>query len=230
MDTRGTEGAEYLSEHFSKEDIISKVGFDNIYAIHPVSKILAVKNKSPEVFSDTRMFFADQRLFCLCPFREIYNGTFCGKRPWLFRYHKQMLLAGDAGFRRDKKMNIFRKSWNPEKKLENYKEAAEEYGLDRDTMINVGAFDQGCGAIGAGNIRPGIASESTGSALVTVATIDELSADSKGDVPTLCSGIPGKYMYQPYCTGAMITKWFRDAFCETEKRLKRNRTECVYTK
>ena len=70
MDTRGTEEAEYLSEHFSKEDIISKVGFDNIYAIHPVSKILAVKNKSPEVFSDTRMFFADQRLFCLCPFRK----------------------------------------------------------------------------------------------------------------------------------------------------------------
>ena len=28
MDTRGTKEAEYLSEHFSKEDIISKVGFD----------------------------------------------------------------------------------------------------------------------------------------------------------------------------------------------------------
>lgn len=56
MDMRGTKEAEYLSKHFSKKDIISKVGFDNIYAIHPISKILAVKNKSPEVFSNTRMF------------------------------------------------------------------------------------------------------------------------------------------------------------------------------
>ena len=27
-----------------------KVGFDGIYAIHPVSKILAVKNKTPDIF------------------------------------------------------------------------------------------------------------------------------------------------------------------------------------
>ena len=36
-------------------------------------------------------------------------------------------------------------------------EAALAYGLDPDTMINVGAFDQAYGAIGAGNIKPGIA-------------------------------------------------------------------------
>lgn len=29
------------------------------------------------------------------------------------------------------------------------KEAASEFGLDPETKINVGAFDQGCGAIGA---------------------------------------------------------------------------------
>ena len=79
-----------------------------------------------------------------------------------------------------------------------------EFGLNPNTKINVGAFDQGCGAIGAGNIRPGIASESSGSALVTVTTIDALNPDATGDVPTLCSAIPGKYMYQPYCTGSII--------------------------
>lgn len=107
--------------------------------------------------------------------------------------------------------------------------AAEKYGLDPETRVNVGAFDQACGAIGAGNIRPGIASESTGSALVTVATIDELNSDSEGDVPTLCSGISGKYMYQPYCTGAMITKWFRDAFCQAEKEIEKETGRNAYT-
>lgn len=46
---KGDQEAEYLTEHFEKKDIIQKVGFDGIYAIHPVSKILAVKNKTPDI-------------------------------------------------------------------------------------------------------------------------------------------------------------------------------------
>lgn len=56
MDTRATGEAEYLTKQFDKKDIINKVGFDGIYAIHPVSKILAVKNKTPDVFEKTKMF------------------------------------------------------------------------------------------------------------------------------------------------------------------------------
>ena len=48
--------AKELTEQFEKQDIIKKVGFDGIYAIHPVSKILAVKHKTPEIFEKTRMF------------------------------------------------------------------------------------------------------------------------------------------------------------------------------
>ena len=44
MDTRATKEAAYLSEHFDKKDIINKVGFDGIYAIHPVSKIHTEKS------------------------------------------------------------------------------------------------------------------------------------------------------------------------------------------
>ena len=56
MDTRATKEAKELTEQFEKQDIIKKVGFDGIYAIHPVSKILAVKHKTPEIFEKTRMF------------------------------------------------------------------------------------------------------------------------------------------------------------------------------
>ena len=221
MDTRGTKEAQYLSEHFEKKDIISKVGFDDFYAIHPISKILAVKNKSPEIFEKTRMFAQIKDYFVY-----VLSGKFITEDS----------VASDHGF-----FDITNRCYWKEmldfigidsKYLPELVEpgqeigtitaaAAETFGLDPDTRINVGAFDQACGAIGAGNIKPGIASESTGSALVTVATIDKLSEDSTGEVPTLCSGIPGKYMYQPYCTGAMITKWFRDAFCETEKQIEK---------
>ena len=229
MDTRGTKEAQYLSEHFEKKDIISKVGFDDFYAIHPISKILAVKNKSPEIFEKTRMFAQIKDYFVY-----VLSGKFITEDS----------VASDHGF-----FDITNRCYWKEmldfigidsKYLPELVEpgqeigtitaaAAETFGLDPDTKINVGAFDQACGAIGAGNIKPGIASESTGSALVTVATIDELSADSTGEVPTLCSGIPGKYMYQPYCTGAMITKWFRDAFCEKEKQIEQQTGLNAYT-
>lgn len=229
MDMRGTKEAEYLSKHFSKKDIISKVGFDNIYAIHPISKILAVKNKSPEVFANTRMFAQIKDYFVY-----ILSG----------RFITEYSVASDHGFFDISNRCYWQemldfvgidRAYLPELvepgteigKIT--KEAAEALGLDRDTVINVGAFDQACGAIGAGNIKPGIASESTGSALVTVATIEELSPNSKGDVPTLCSGIPGKYIYQPYCTGAMIIKWFRDAFCEMEKEIEKMTGLNAYT-
>lgn len=229
MDTRATDEAEYLSSVFPKEEIVKKVGFDGIYAIHPVSKILAVKNKSPEIFERTKMFAQIKDYF-------VYRltGKFCTEHS----------VASDHGF-----FDITNRCYWQEmldfvgikseylpEMMEPGREigcisaaAAEEFGLDPETRINIGAFDQACGAIGAGNIRKGIASESTGSALVTVATIDHLDENSDGSVPTLCSGIPGKYLYQPYCTGSMIMKWYRDAFCEAEKLVERETGLNAYT-
>lgn len=229
MDMRATKEAEYLSAQFDKKEIVSKIGFDGIYAIHPVSKILAVKNKSPEIFEKTRMFAQIKDYF-------IYRLT--GK------YYTDHSTASDHGYfditnrcywQEMLDLVGIKREYLPEMAAPGTElgtitaEAAKELGLDPGTKVNVGAFDQGCGAIGAGNIKAGIASESTGSALVTVATIDSLSEGSDGSVPTLCSGIPGKYMYQPYCTGSMIMKWFRDAFCEAEKEIEAQTGLNAYT-
>ena len=229
MDMRATKEAEYLSAQFEKEEIIRKIGFDGIYAIHPVSKILAVKNKSPEIFEKTRMFAQIKDYF-------IYRLT--GK------YYTDHSTASDHGYfditnrcywQEMLDLVGIKKQYLPEMVAPGTEigtitvKAAEELGLTPGTKVNVGAFDQGCGAIGAGNIKAGIASESTGSALVTVATIDRLNINSDGSVPTLCSAIPGKYMYQPYCTGSMIMKWFRDAFCEKEKKIESQTGLNAYT-
>lgn len=229
MDTRATKEAKELTDHFEKREIIEKVGFDGIYAIHPVSKILAVKNQTPEIFEKTRMF---------AQIKDYFVFKLTGK------YYTDHSTASDHGFFDIKNRCYWKEMLEYTGIKEEYlpklvapgmelgtisKEAVAEYGLDPQTKINVGAFDQGCGAIGAGNIRTGIASESTGSALVTVATIDELNPDSKGDVPTLCSAIAGKYMYQPYCTGSIIMKWYRDTFCELEKRIEQETGLNAYT-
>lgn len=229
MDTRGIQEAKYLSEHFDQREIISKVGFDSFYAIHPISKILSVKNKSPEVFAATRMFAQIKDYF-------VYELT--------GRFVTEDSVASDHGFfditnrcywQEILDMVGIKRQYLPELIPPGTEigtitpEAAKKYGLSLDTRINVGAFDQACGAIGAGNIKPGIASESTGSALVTVATIDYLDSNSMGNVPTLCAAIPGKYIYQPYCTGSMIMKWYRDAFCQYEKRIEAETGLNAYT-
>ena len=218
MDNRAVKEAESLTAHFDKKDIISKVGFDRIYPIHPVSKIMAVKNKTPEIFSKTRMFAQIKDYFVYKLTGQFVTDHSTASDHGFFDitnrcYWKEMLELTGINEAYLPKLAA------PGTEIGTItKEAANEFGLDPSTKVNVGAFDQACGAIGAGNIKPGIASESTGSALVTVSTIDELSRNSAGDVPTFCSGIAGRYMYQPYCTGSMIMKWFRDVFCGDEKK------------
>ncbi len=51
--------------------------------------------------------------------------------------------------------------------------AAQALGLSQQTLVVTGGMDQATGAIGAGNIAPGIISESTGAALAIQATITD---------------------------------------------------------
>ncbi len=53
------------------------------------------------------------------------------------------------------------------------RELSGEIGLKPDTKVVIGAMDHVCGAIGAGNISRGIATETTGSAFAMVITTGE---------------------------------------------------------
>ena len=106
--------------------------------------------------------------------------------------------------------------------------AHSETGLSEKTLIVNGALDQHCGAIGAGNIKKGIITESTGGALAIVATIKRPILDSQRRIPTWYHGIPDTYSFLPWGnTAGMCLKWFRDSFCqeETEKGEKSGKDE-----
>ncbi|MHB9036183.1 MAG: FGGY-family carbohydrate kinase [Armatimonadota bacterium] len=51
---------------------------------------------------------------------------------------------------------------------------AEEWGLSPDTLMVTGTMDQFAGALGAGNCRPGVVSETTGTCLALVTLTDKL--------------------------------------------------------
>jgi xylulokinase len=90
--------------------------------------------------------------------------------------------------------------------------AARELGLPAGVPVCVGANDQLAGAVGAGNVSPGIVTETTGSVLALIATTPALLDDTntvvgQHAVPEL------SYAMSFANTAAVVLKWFRD-LCE----------------
>lgn len=96
-------------------------------------------------------------------------------------------------------------------------ECASETGLSTATRVVAGALDQTCAAIAAGNVKPGIVTESTGSVLALVATIAEPIFDLETKVPCHIHAVPELYCMLPWNpTGGLALKWFKDRFAEKQ--------------
>ena len=93
-------------------------------------------------------------------------------------------------------------------------EPACELGLPSGIPVCVGANDQLVGAVGAGNVSPGVVTETTGTALALIVTTPALLDDwcivvGRHVVPEL------SYAMSFTNTSAIVLKWFRD-LCEPE--------------
>lgn len=217
MDTRSIREAEDLTGLFPREELLRRTGAPSIRPSFLASKILWVKRHEPEIFARTRTFafikdYFIQKLFGTCVSED---SLMCDAGCWDIpsrRYWAGMLEA--IGIEESRLPEVV----EPGTELGVITAAAAaEYGLDPRTRINVGGMDQACGAVGAGNLRPGVVSESTGSALVAVFLSDSFRYDPSGAIPMFCAGLPGQYMFQPFSTGAIIMKWYRDQFCGEER-------------
>ncbi|UCF99711.1 MAG: hypothetical protein JSV89_09260 [Spirochaetaceae bacterium] len=96
---------------------------------------------------------------------------------------------------------------------------ADELGLSRETVVVKGAMDQTLSAVGAGNIHPGIVTETTGTALAIGVTADSVEAIHANSLAHQPHAVPGKYLILPYAqTSGVLYKWFRDVFAGAEVR------------
>ncbi len=96
---------------------------------------------------------------------------------------------------------------------------AIEIGLSRDVIVVKGSMDQNTSAVGAGNIKRGIITETTGSALAIGITVEEKDTKINIGLPCQPHAIPGLYIYMPFAqTAGAVYKWFRDIFGQTEVR------------
>ena len=217
MDTRSQAEATELLETLGAQRVLEISGQPEVGPIWPVTKFRWLSLHEPDTVRRTAKFLLpeDYILYRL-------SGEFIGEHS----------LWGSSLV-----LDIRRKEWSEEllafgrigaEKLPNLvgsgtafgrvsRECSSETGLSTSTRVVAGALDQTCAAIAAGNVKPGIVTESTGSVLALVATIAEPIFDLETKVPCHIHAVPGLYCMLPWNpTGGLALKWFKDRFAEKQ--------------
>jgi xylulokinase len=215
FDRRGGEAAERLGRRLGPDRILALTGT----APHPmysICKIMWLREHEPELYARTWkfLFFADFVLFRL------------GAPPCT----DHSLAARSMAF------EVVAKRWSPELlaaaevPADRFGEAvpsgtglgriapglAAELGLAPEVLLVAGGHDQACAALGAGAIRPGLASNGMGSTECITPCFDhpvinaQMAASAFACVPHVRPGHYVTYAFSFTC-GSLL-RWYRDQF------------------
>jgi xylulokinase len=216
LDNRAVEQATFLASRFGRQ-AYAHTGIPEIVATWPACKILWLRQNEPEVFDRAARFLLVQDyLIYRLTGRVVTDGSIsCTTLNYDLVKNAWWDDVLDAiGIRRAQLPEIVQPG-APVGGLTD--EAALLLGLVPGTMVVNGGMDQSVGAIGAGNYRPGMVSETTGAALAIQATISDPMLDRSRVIPVYVHSAPGQYLFVPVCpTAGMAFKWLRDAFFQDE--------------
>ena len=219
LDNRAQTEADILGETFGDRTAYQITGQVKLVPTWPACKILWLKQNEPEIFEKAGKFLLieDYFLYRLTGEYVCEGSLVTSTCYWNFQtraWWKEMLE--ELGIS-EQQLPEYRESGEPVGKLR--AEIAAELGLSPDTIVCTGALDQACGAIGVGNIKPGIFSENTGAALAICATINQPILDPGNQMPCHYHGLPGLYMLHTFTSGGIVMRWFRDEFAVMEMQV-----------
>lgn len=228
LDTRAAEESAIIGSLIDTDEFYRNTGLPEISPACPVSKILWFKRNRSELYEKVYKFLLleDYLLFRL-------TGE----------YVTELSLMSSTGYFNINDGKLWRKVLNtigingmffPDilpcgKVIGNVTiQSATELGLSTSTVISTCAMDQISSAIGAGNIYPGIVTETTGTALAIGATADKADYDNAGRV-NIYRHYNESFLILPYCpTAGIVLKWFKDEFCEREIKESDEKGRSVY--
>lgn len=219
LDNRAQEEAEVLDREFPHELTYRTTGQVSIVPTWPAAKILWIKRHLGGLYQKTRKFLLLEDYFIhrLTGHYAAEGSLLSSTVYWNIRTRKWWPEMLDRLGLDEDRLPEIRESGEVVGSI--LPEIAAELGLSPELQITTGALDQAAGAIGVGNIRPGLFSENTGAALAICATVDEPFTDPNFTMPCHYHGIPGLYMAHTFTSGGMVLKWFRDRFCMAETDL-----------
>ena len=229
LDNRSTQEAQTIKEKFGEEKVYHVTGQPEVVPTWPATKILWLRQKEKKVFNQVDKYFLveDYLIYRLTGQFKTEGSLLSSsllfdinQRKWwgemldfLGITPQQLPEIGEPG-------EIVERVSAP---------ASKETGLSTKTVVVCGAMDQATGMVGAGNITPGIVSETTGAALAICATVDKPLFDSKRRIPCQYHAVKDKYILLPWCqTGGMALKWFRNQFYKSESERAKGSGEDVY--
>jgi xylulokinase len=214
MDNRAQAESEHLAAALGDGLVHEITGQVGMLPMWPASKVLWLRRHRPQIFSSTHKFLLIEDWFIhrLTGAFVAEGSLLCSTTWWELatkRYWPRML--GELGIGEERLPEIV----EPGQAIGPLRpEAAEELGLAPSTVVTTGALDQACGALGVGNVRPGIFSECTGSNVAVVALVEKPRIDPQRQLPCFYYGLPDTYMLHAFSmTGGMVLRWFRDALC-----------------
>lgn len=217
LDTRAGQEAQEIKKEISAEEFYKTTGLCDIDGAVPVAKVLHIKNNNPNLYNKTYKFLLleDYLVYML-------TGLFVSEKS----------LQSSTGWYdicKDRFYdNVLEHCGIDKSKFPDVKEcgsvagcvtanSAQITGLSESTLVVLGAMDQIASAIGAGNVKEGIVTETTGTALVVGATVKKPEFNLSNPV-TVYKHYNNMYIYIPYFATAGIThKWFRDTFMPNTK-------------
>jgi xylulokinase len=217
LDSRAETQGAVVRAQMNREVFYRTTGIPECTGLCPISKLLWLKENESAIYKKTRWFLllGDYILFQL-------TGIVCSEKTLLsttgyFRIDEDRIwneLCTDLGLAMDR--------IPPVKECGDVlgvisPEAARRLGVNKQAMVTVGAMDQVCGAVGAGNFSIGTLTEVTGTALCLGATIPKQPIDGRGNVPVYRHILVDRYLVLPVCmTAGIVLKWFKDTFCHRE--------------
>lgn len=215
LDARAQEEQKLLSSQYDKDAFFERTGIPEATAYCPVAKILWFRNNLPEIyraahkillledyliFKLTNQMVTNPAVSCSTGYLDITTGGW-----W-------KAILEQNGVDQEKLPEIFPCGTQVGALSEN---AARELGLTGRTVVTTGAMDQAASAIGAGNIRDGVVSETTGTCMCVAVSMEEPELEKWKPTPIYLHGINGLYLKVSVVqTAGVILKWFRDTFCQ----------------
>jgi sugar (pentulose or hexulose) kinase len=216
MDGRARAEAEEMNARFGADEIYSVTGQVSMVPTWPAAKLRWLRLHESSVFERTAKFLLLEDYFILrLTGRCVSEGSLlCSTAYWDIRTRQWWPdMLSYLGLTAERLPEIRESGEEVGRLLDG---VASELGLSPGTRVCTGALDQAAGAVGVGNVSPGVFSENTGAALAICATLDKPFKDPARAMPCHCHAIPGTYMAHTFTTGGMVLRWFRDCFCSDE--------------
>ena len=231
LDERASEQGERISERFPPEVFYPRTGIPECNGYCPISKLLWIKEMEPEVYEKTFKFLlvedyilgkftgdfvTEKTLLCTTGYFDIISDE----------YWKEILdFTGIDIEKLPRPLECGTVLETPVRAA-----LCSELNLPSGVKVISSAMDQMTAAVGAGNLKPGIITETTGTGMCTAATSENPDFSNPQRITIYRHIYPKKYLIIPVCMCAgMVLKWFKDEFCPDLVAEAEARGESVYS-